>query len=123
MLRLTSPRHTSTLPTPAVRCAQRSGRCRTVWRTGQVDPQQKFPFCPMANCLRRQAELRRRWSGFCAHCEADNNLTQPKRVKKDLFSCCLVYTKTYGRVFGFVLSTLIIMYSCLGVVGRLLLSC
>ena len=53
--------------------------------------------------------LRRRRSGFCAHCEADNNLMQPKRVNKDLFSCCLVDTNSYGRLFGFVLSTLIIM--------------
>ena len=45
--------------------------------------------------------LRRRRSGFCAHCEADNNLTQPKRVKKDLFSCCLEDTKSYGHLFGF----------------------
>jgi hypothetical protein len=40
MLSLTSPRHTSTLPTPAVPSALNSGQSPVAWRTGRIEPKQ-----------------------------------------------------------------------------------
>jgi hypothetical protein len=42
MLGLTPPRHTPTLPTPAVCSALNSGHSPTTWRAGQIDPQWTF---------------------------------------------------------------------------------